>query len=255
MALPKLLILLVDDHFVQFVFLSCQLKRQVAYHQCEENDSEGKDIGFICLVRFIFILVTVVYFRGHISLSSTLILQKSKPLTFQQKLTGKAKIANFHTNLSVSFYLFLFRENQHILQLQISMRDTVAVKVINSIDDISKDNFFLVDREVPMFLDVVEEWAMLSVFQHNDVLRVELFILCITQRHPLLIPKRPHDVLVLHLAKKTELVSKVRLLATVRRRHRLQHHARGTGSVCEQRRPAPARDQCQLVFRDAHRRG
>ena len=196
-----------------------------------------------------------MYFWCHVSLSSTLILQKSKPLILQQKLTSKAKVTNFDTDLSLSFCFFLFRENQQILQLQIPMGDAVAVKIINSIDNISKDVFFLVEGEVLMFLDVAKKGAMLSVFHHHDVLRAELFILCITQRHPLLIPKRPHDVLVLHLAKKTELVSKVRLLATVRRRHRLQHHARGTGSVCEQRRPAPARDQCQLVFRDAHRRG
>ena len=79
------------------------------------------------------------------------------------------------------------------------MRDAQAVQVLNRIGHIPKDGPLGGRGEVRVCLDVGEEGAVLGVLEDDDVVGVELFILCITQRHPLLVPQRPDDVLVLQL--------------------------------------------------------
>lgn len=181
MEFPKLFLIVFRDEFVVWVVGPGVLEGEPGHDESEENDAEGKDVGFEGVVLLEGLEIKAVNLGGHIGFFGSL-EGVAEGLSVMVGGVGKTKISQFNLN----FRLRLGNEN--IFQFQISMNEIVTVEVTERLGDLNKEGSKLGEGgfDDP---NEVQETSMLGIFHHQNIAAVgELFILtCTLQTDVLLV--------------------------------------------------------------------
>jgi len=108
------------EQVVKVLFLTSLLERENAVHNDEENDCEGEHVDLSTVVSF-----ALLDFWCHVGQGAAVALELVDGL-----VSGKAEVRNLHVQVRVQ---------QNVLELQVSVGDTLSMHVLQSVEHLQTE--------------------------------------------------------------------------------------------------------------------